>query len=90
MINTKEYRRIARQCAQAHGVQIGSSWTDEPTGRGWTLPSEPERTVTMEISGTQRQSEKFIEELSIYTKLLAGTQPRLSPSGYLKISATVK
>ena len=88
MINTREYRRIARQCAKTHGVQIGSSWTDYPGGFV-ARTSKPERIVTMEISGTQRQSQKFIEELSIYTKLLGGTQPRLSPSGYLKISATV-
>jgi hypothetical protein len=88
MINTREYRRIARQCAKTHGVRIGSSWTDYPGGFV-ARTSKPERTVTMEVFGTLRRTEKFIEELSIYTKLLGGVQPRLSPSGYLKISATV-
>ena len=88
-MNTREYRRLARTCAQQHGVQIGSSWTDYPGGFT-SRTRKPNRTVTMEVFGTLRQSEKFITELSTYTMLLAGTKPHWSPSGYLKFSATVK
>ena len=88
-MNTREYRRIARQCAKAHDVQIGSSWTDYPGGFV-ARTRKTNRIVTMEVFGTLRRTEKFITELSTYTMLLAGTKPHWSPSGYLKFSATVK
>jgi len=88
-LNTREYRTLARTCAQQHGVQIGSSWTDYPAGFT-SRTRKPDRIVTMEVFGIQRQLQTFIEDLSVYTKLLNGTTPRWSPSGYLKFNTTVK
>jgi len=45
-MNTREYRQLARTCAQQHGVQIGSSWTDYPGGFV-ARTRKPERIVTM-------------------------------------------
>jgi len=77
-LNTKTYRKLFRDTAKQHGVQLlQGTWTDGADGSGHRIVSN-NRKVTFKVNIDSGDFNSFLTDLTVQTKLINGTAPRFS------------
>ena len=75
-MNTIEYRKLFRDTAKQHGVQLlKGTWTDGADGSGHRIVSN-NRKVTFKVNTDSGDFDSFLTDLTVQTKLINGTAPR--------------
>ncbi len=78
MLNTKTYRKLFRDTAKQHGLEIlPGTWTDGADGSGHTIVSN-NRKVTFTVNTDSGDFDSFLEDLTVQTKLMEGKAPRFT------------
>jgi len=77
-MNTLEYRKLFRDTAKQHGVQLlPGTWTDGADGSGHKIVSN-NRKVTFTVNTDSGDFDSFLQDLTVQTKLINGTAPRFT------------
>lgn len=78
MLNTRTYRKLFRDTARQHGVELLSgNWTDGCGGSGHKIVSNM-RKVTFKVNTDSGDFDSFLTDLTVQTKLINGTAPRFT------------
>ena len=78
MLNTRTYRKLFRDTAKQHGVQLlQGTWTDGADGSGHKIVSN-NRKVTFTVNTDSGDFDSFLQDLSVQTKLIEGKAPRFT------------
>ena len=78
MLNTRTYRKLFRDTAKQHGVQLlQGTWTDGADGSGHKIVSN-NRKVTFKVNTDSGNFDSFLTDLIVQTKLIEGKAPRFT------------
>ena len=76
-MHTKEYRKLFRDTAKKHGVELLSgNWTDSPY-RGRVI-RDSKRVVTFTVNTDSGNFDSFFKDLSLISMLKSGNAPRFT------------